>query len=75
MKVMQAKHLLPIKKDHLFIIPPNKNMAIVDGVLTLKPREAKSIHMPVEITQFTLTSLHEFVWCLLTTPPKSFLVR
>src|SRR5688572_30615765 len=45
MKVLQAKHLLPIKKNHLFIIPPNKNMAIIDGVLTLKPREAKpSIH-------------------------------
>lgn len=49
MKVVQAQHLLPIKKDHLFIIPPNKNMAIIDGVLTLKPREAKpSIHMPID---------------------------
>jgi two-component system CheB/CheR fusion protein len=49
MTVLHAKHLLPIKKNHLFIIPPNKNMAIIDGVLTLKPREAKpSIHMPID---------------------------
>lgn len=49
MKVIQAKHLMPIKKDHVFIIPPNKSMAIIDGVLTLNPREAKpSIHLPVD---------------------------
>jgi two-component system, chemotaxis family, CheB/CheR fusion protein len=49
MKVLQAKHRLPIKKNHFFIIPPNTNMAIIDGVLILQPREAKpSIHMPID---------------------------
>jgi len=49
MTVLEAKNLMPIKKDHLFIIPPNKNMAIIDGVLTLNQREAKpSIHLPID---------------------------
>src|SRR5688572_23932960 len=28
MNVVQAEHLVPIKPDHLFIIPPDKNMSI-----------------------------------------------
>jgi two-component system CheB/CheR fusion protein len=49
MKVLEAKHRLPVKSDHLYIIPPNKNMSIDDGVLTLERREAKpSIHMPID---------------------------
>ncbi|HWA35143.1 MAG TPA: CheR family methyltransferase [Cyclobacteriaceae bacterium] len=49
MTVIEAKNLMPIKKDNLFIIPPNKDMAIIDGVLTLNPRAAKpSIHLPID---------------------------
>jgi two-component system, chemotaxis family, CheB/CheR fusion protein len=49
MKVTEAKHLMPIQKNHVFIIPPNKSMAIIDGVLTLNPREAKpSVHLPID---------------------------
>jgi two-component system CheB/CheR fusion protein len=49
MKVLEAKHKLPIKSDHFYIIPPNKDMTVIDGVLTLKPREARpSVHMPID---------------------------
>jgi two-component system, chemotaxis family, CheB/CheR fusion protein len=49
MKVVEAKHLMHIQPDHLFIIPPNKDMAIIDGVVTLNPRQEKpSIHMSVD---------------------------
>src|SRR2546421_3244641 len=54
MPVMEAKHLLPIEPDHLYVIPPNKDLRIVDGVLVLDPRKAKpSVHMPVD--QFFLS--------------------
>jgi len=49
MKVLEAKHLLQIEPNHLYIIPPNQDMAIADGVLTLSPRKEKPIsHLPVD---------------------------
>jgi len=42
MKVVKAKHLLSLKANHVFIIPPDKNMAVLDGVLTLNPGESSS---------------------------------
>ena len=35
MKVVQAEPLVRIEPDHLFIIPPDKNMSIIDGVIKL----------------------------------------
>lgn len=49
MKVLEATHLLPIEKNHLYVIPPNKDLFILDGVLTLNPRKPKpSVHMPID---------------------------
>ncbi len=49
MKVLEAKHLVPIERNHLYILPPNKSMAIIDGVLTLNKRQAKpTINMPID---------------------------
>jgi len=49
MKVVQADNLMPIEADHLFIIPPNKDLSIVDGVLKVSQREPKpAIHLPVD---------------------------
>lgn len=48
-KIQEARHRMKIEKDHLYVIPPNKNMAIVDGTLTLKPRESKpAVNMPID---------------------------
>lgn len=49
MKVVEAKHLQKIEPDQLYIIPPNKEMHILDGVLTLKQRKPKpDVHMPID---------------------------
>lgn len=50
MPVQEAEHLMPIQPNHVYTIPPNKNMEVIDGVLTLMPRKAKpQIHMPVDM--------------------------
>jgi two-component system, chemotaxis family, CheB/CheR fusion protein len=41
MKVQEAKHLLPLEKDNLYIIPANKDISIIDGVMTLNTRPDK----------------------------------
>jgi two-component system, chemotaxis family, CheB/CheR fusion protein len=49
MTVIEAAPLMPVKPDHLYIIPPNKNMEIVDGVLVLTPRKPRPhIHLPID---------------------------
>ncbi len=49
MKVQEAKNLLPIKADHVYIIPPNKSLSIIDGVLKVSPRQPKpAIHTPID---------------------------
>ncbi|WP_353718937.1 CheR family methyltransferase [Dyadobacter sp. 676] len=49
MTVMQASPLLPVKPNHLYIIPPNKSMEIVDGVLVLTQRKPRpDIHLPID---------------------------
>ena len=49
MVVQEAAHLMKIKPDHVYVIPPNKSMESIDGVLTLDTRLAKpTIPMPVD---------------------------
>ncbi|MCF2487560.1 chemotaxis protein CheB [Dyadobacter sp. CY347] len=49
MPVSEATHLMPVQPNHVYIIPPNKGMEILDGVLVLIPRKPKpSIHLPVD---------------------------
>ena len=49
MKVVEAKHLMHIEPNRVFVIPPNKDMAIVDGVVTVLPRKPKPfIQMSVD---------------------------
>ncbi|GAB3739526.1 CheR family methyltransferase [Spirosoma lituiforme] len=59
MPVLEAEHLLPIEADKVYSIPPDKDMEIVDGVLTLIPRRLeadaeshtvsnKSRHFPID---------------------------
>jgi two-component system CheB/CheR fusion protein len=49
MTVLEAAPLMPLQPDHLYIIPPNKDMEVVDGVLVLTPRKPRPhIHMPID---------------------------
>ncbi|NIJ52526.1 CheR family methyltransferase [Dyadobacter arcticus] len=49
MPVCEATHLMQIEPDHVYIIPPNKGMEVIDGALALMPRKPKpSIHLSVD---------------------------
>ncbi|MBD2753398.1 CheR family methyltransferase [Spirosoma validum] len=54
MVVLEAQHLMRIRPNYLYIIPPDRDLEVLDGVLTLVPRTARSvIHMPID--QFFLS--------------------
>lgn len=60
MKVIEAEHLMHLEPNQVFVIPPNKDMAVIDGVVTLNPREARpSIHMPVDKFFASLAEKHK----------------
>jgi two-component system CheB/CheR fusion protein len=49
MKVLQATDSLLIKPNHVYIIPPNKNMSILNGTLHLfKPVETRGLRLPID---------------------------
>jgi two-component system CheB/CheR fusion protein len=55
MKVIQAKHRLPVLQNCLYVIPPNKTMSISRGVLQLfAPAETRWLRLPID---FFLNSL------------------
>lgn len=57
MPVLEAAHLMHVEADHVYVIPPNKDMEVVDGVLVLMPRKPRpKLHHPID--QF-FTSLAE----------------
>src|SRR5688572_23126340 len=41
MKVQDAKHLTPVQPNNIYIIPHNKDLYIVDGILKLNIRQPK----------------------------------
>jgi two-component system CheB/CheR fusion protein len=49
MKVQEARHLMPVEPDHVYIISVNKEFILIDGVLALNPnKEAHDIPMPID---------------------------
>jgi two-component system CheB/CheR fusion protein len=49
MKVVEAENMIKIEPDHLYIIPPNQDMVIEDGMLSLTKRTNRPvIHLPVD---------------------------
>ena len=57
MKVVQAKDLMVVKPNCVYVIPPNKTMSILKGVLHLfDPIEARGLRLPID---FFLRSLAE----------------
>jgi two-component system CheB/CheR fusion protein len=50
----------PIERDHIYVIPPNTNMALTDGRLTLTPRQAGGgPHMPIDYLFRSLAAIHK----------------
>ena len=57
MTVSEARHDVPLEPNHLYIIPPNKLMGIVDRRLRLSPRKnGKQMHSSID---YFLRSLAE----------------
>ncbi len=55
MKVTQAKDRTPVRPNHIYVIPPNKNMSILRGVLhLLEPTAPRGLRLPID---FFLRSL------------------
>ncbi len=49
MKVQQAENLMPVECNNFYIIPPNKDMSLIDGALKLTPRAARPAkHLPID---------------------------
>ncbi len=49
MNVVQVKDLTKIKPDFVYVIPPNKTMSILNGVLHLfEPVEARGMRLPID---------------------------
>jgi two-component system CheB/CheR fusion protein len=49
MKVLQVKDGMKIQPNHVYVIPPNKDMAIMHGKLQLlKPSLSRGIRMPID---------------------------
>ena len=50
MKVQQVKDGITIKPDNIYVIPPNKSMQILNGILHLfDPVEARGLRLPVNV--------------------------
>ncbi len=49
MEVTEAKDGMKVKPDHLYVIPPNKEMSIFHGTLNLEaPKMAHGLRMPID---------------------------
>ncbi len=49
MVVQEAAHLMRVEPNCLYIIPPDRDLEVLDGVLTLQSRQNHSgIHMPID---------------------------
>jgi two-component system CheB/CheR fusion protein len=49
MPVLQAKNRMEIKKNHVYVIPPNNSLIITDGILKLVPRKGRLNFYPVDL--------------------------
>lgn len=59
MPVIEAQDEMPVKPDHVYIIPPNKDLAILNGALQLMTfEEPRGLRMPID---FFLRSLADDV--------------
>jgi len=49
MQVVQVSDRLPVKPDHIYVIPPNRSMSLLNGHLHLfEPLETRGLRLPVD---------------------------
>jgi two-component system CheB/CheR fusion protein len=50
MKVLQIIDQLKVRANHVYVIPPNKSLSILNGVLHLfEPKESRGLRLPIDI--------------------------
>ncbi|MEO6038982.1 MAG: chemotaxis protein CheB, partial [Saprospiraceae bacterium] len=54
MPVQEAADMMKVEPNRVYVIPPNKSMESIDGVLTLDPRQAKPV-IPMPVDQFFIS--------------------
>jgi two-component system CheB/CheR fusion protein len=60
MTVCEVHEGMNVEPDHLYLIPPNTNMALTDGHLTLTPRSPfPGQHMPIDHLFRSLAEIHK----------------
>lgn len=57
MKVAEAGHLMHMEPDHVYVIPPNKELSLADGVLMLHPRGERP-WMPIDHFMIQVAEKH-----------------
>ena len=64
MKVYQATENLSVKPNCVYVIPPNKSMAISKGKLVLSdPLEIRGLRLPVDFFLRSLAEDCKELWC------------
>ena len=49
LKVMQAQDRIPVRPDNIYVIPPNKDMSVLHGVLHLfEPTAIRGLRLPID---------------------------
>ncbi len=59
MPVHEATEGMKVEVNHLYLIPPNKSLALADGTLTLEARPPHGLHMPVDYLFRSLAQVHK----------------
>jgi two-component system CheB/CheR fusion protein len=60
MPVSEVREGMTVKIDHVYLIPPNTNMALTDGKLALSPRSpVRGQHMPIDYLFRSLASIQK----------------
>jgi two-component system CheB/CheR fusion protein len=59
MPVVQVIKSVEIEPDHVYVIPPNKHLSMIDGFLSLSPQERpRGNHIAIDIFFRTLAEVH-----------------
>ena len=60
MKVQEVTNKVLIKADHVYVIPPDKEMALLDGHIQLSPRtKERVVHLPIDTFFSSLAEKHK----------------
>jgi len=54
MPVEEARDGVRVAPNHVYVIPPNRSLALVQGLLRLAPRSSRSPHLPIDNFLFSL---------------------